>query len=83
MFKGGKQARSKKEVTLQGRIIKFKGVHTFYKIIKIPTYILAIICLFSSMSTLDFTGIFLSFVVLGLVATLGNDLKLISNFSIH
>lgn len=64
---------SKKEKKL------FKKIKIFYKVIKIPTYIFISLGLLNSMSTKDITGIALSLVVLGLVTTLGNDLKLISN----
>lgn len=60
-----------------------KGVHIFYKVVKIPTYILTILGLFNSMSTIDITGILLSLVVLSLVATLGNDLKTLRKLLIN
>jgi hypothetical protein len=81
-IQGGKGLN--KEVTVKGRVTKkLKGVHIFYKIIKVPTYILIILCLLNSMSAIDIAGIALSLAVLGLVATLGNDLKFISNFLIN
>jgi hypothetical protein len=63
-----------------GRIIyRFKGIKLFYQVVRFPTYILSFLCFVNSLRASEAIGVFTSLTVFGLVATLGNDLKILQN----
>lgn len=70
------------EVSLKSRNNEqLKLIKFLHKIIKLPVYILASVSLFANSLTNDFLGIGMSIALMLLITILGNDIKILKNFS--